>query len=399
MASHDNDSMRPSHRPWQAISLGPFWGVLLVGVLISLLVWRIAVRFEDEIVQARFQTHAAEQSQHIREQFDATTAALQDLASVYAISDVVTGEQFARFAAPVIERQPALQALSWNPVIKLTERAAHESAMRQDGKPGYRITERSAQGGVVAAAPRQQYVVVAAIEPLAGNEDASGFDVNSEATRRLALERARDSGVFSIAAPITLVQNLQLRQGALGFLPRYKPDLPVTTVEQRRAAVEGYFVAIVDISEAIAAAFAKEGLADMDIQVFTSAPGQVAAEWYSSTWATGSDPIDATPVQFSDRDKRPAYVLDLPWGGNIVGLRFVASPRCGRDLELRHVDEELNFAFASVRQEESTELAPSRFRGVARLHLTGLVRNPSAFVNSLRYWCHDEHGQEQRQPN
>ena len=244
-------------RDGSVLSSKLFWGVLLSGLLLTAIVWQTVVRVERQVTEARFQADAVERSFLIRGHFETTEAALEDLASLYATSEDVAGDDFARFVAPILERQASLRALSWNPVVGFEERETHEAAMREAGNPDYRITHRSETGELVAAPARDQYIVVALIDPLEGNESALGFDVSSQVTRRHAFERARDTATMSIATPIVLVQGEGESTGALGMLPVYRDGSAPSTVAQRREAIEGYVVAVVDIAESVSAALAK----------------------------------------------------------------------------------------------------------------------------------------------
>lgn len=306
-----------------AYSSGPFWIVLVVGILVSAVAWQIAVQNEERVAAAMFQVDAREQSLVIRRELQTASSALEDLASMYAVANVVTGEQFKRFVAPILARNPALKALGWNPLVTHAEREAYERALRESGFPGYRITERSPDGQIRAASRRDEYVVVAAIEPLEGNESARGYDVASETTRRMALERARDTGSLAIAAPIVLVQMPGESRSALGFLPRYRGAVTPATIAERRASLAGFLVVVVDISRTIAAALSNLSAEGIVLRIVTTPPGGTAAELYVSenfpqqAGATGTSAFsDALQLQHS---------TGFAWGGHKLDLQFVAT--------------------------------------------------------------------------
>jgi PAS domain S-box-containing protein len=98
--------------------------------------------------------------------------------------------------------------------------------------------------GFAARLGNSEQLAVVFIEPLdESNRLALGFDPMSEARRRAALERARDSGSPALSAKIVLVQDLRrgLRTaGFLLFLPVYSvPTLPASVAE-RRATLRGF---------------------------------------------------------------------------------------------------------------------------------------------------------------
>ena len=132
-------------------------------------------------------------------------------------------------------------------------REAYEQALRQEGYPDFQITEQTADGQLVRAARRPEYVVVSYIEPPAGNERAMGFDVASAQDRRDALQRARDTGQPSATGLLTLVQESSRQVGLLVFLPIYGQGLPRTTVEERRRSLHGYVTAVFRIDDTVEA--------------------------------------------------------------------------------------------------------------------------------------------------
>ncbi|HAN72817.1 MAG TPA: hypothetical protein DCQ36_14670, partial [Actinobacteria bacterium] len=132
---------------------------------------------------------------------------LEGLGSFFESSEQVTAAEFATYAGSALSRFPNLQALSWNPIVKGEDLAQFEEAQRSlVGLEAYSVKERNADGELVPVEPRDDYVAVALIEPMAGNGAALGFDINSNPTRQQAILRARDTGLPSATAPIDLVQ-------------------------------------------------------------------------------------------------------------------------------------------------------------------------------------------------
>ncbi len=292
-----------------------FWGVLLSGLALTGVVAKIVEHIDEHVIEARFQAKAVERSFLIRGQFETAESALVDLASLYAVNDEVSSDDFSRFVAPILERQTSLRALSWNPIVSHEEREAHEAAMRESANPGYRITHRSEQGELIAAPAREDYIVVAFIDPLEGNESALGFDVSSQITRRNAFERARDTGSMAIATPIVLVQGEGESTGALGMLPVYRDGSTPSTVELRRAAIEGYVVGVVDIAESVMAALANVDMADFDFNLTGTIPGGQPVELFASESFDASQQVEG----------RLSYAARFPLAGHEIEVCFFAS--------------------------------------------------------------------------
>jgi transcriptional regulator with AAA-type ATPase domain/predicted ATPase len=161
----------------------------------------------------------------------------------------VSHHTFRTFAQRSLARCPGLQALSWNRRVPDAQREAYEAAMRQEGFADFHITERNADGELVRAAHRPEYVVVSYIEPYAGNERAQGFDVASVPDRNNALQQARDTGEPRATGRLTLVQGGDGQFGVLLFLPIYAVGAPPATLEARRQHLQGYVTAVLRIGD------------------------------------------------------------------------------------------------------------------------------------------------------
>jgi PAS domain S-box-containing protein len=179
---------------------------------------------------------------------------LHALESLYASVPEVTRREFGTFVQRSVSHYPGLQALSWDIRVSAVERTAYEKAAQRDGYADFQITERTAQGQLVQAAHRPEYVTVYYLEPYRGNEQALGFDVASEPDRRDALEQARDTGEPVATGPVTLVQESHRPFGMLIFQPIYRQGLPRTTVEERRQHLRGYVTGVFWLSDMVEAA-------------------------------------------------------------------------------------------------------------------------------------------------
>ena len=171
---------------------------------------------------------------------------LDALGSLHGLSTAVadtTPEQFRAFT-DVLQRYPALHALSWNQHFSHPARESVDAYLSSVYGPGHSVTERAPDGSIQAAAIRPEYVAVILIEPFAQNRQALGFDVYSNPIRRAALNRARDTGQPIATAPISLVQEMGDQPGVLVFWPRYRDGAPSATLQQRQQNIVGYHTAV-----------------------------------------------------------------------------------------------------------------------------------------------------------
>ena len=164
-----------------------------LGVIVSLIVFRIVWKLEERTAAAAFERDAKNIDSSLRRSVETSLHEMESIAAFYAASREVNRHEFREFVKPFLARTPDIQALSWTPRVPGARRAAYEQAARRDGLPDFQITEMNVQGQLVKAAPRAEYFPVYFIEPYKGNEPALGFDLASEPKRLQALHMMRDT--------------------------------------------------------------------------------------------------------------------------------------------------------------------------------------------------------------
>jgi integral membrane sensor domain MASE1 len=129
---------------------------------------------ERERLQLIFERQATALAQALRNSLGDYLNVLQSLESFYTSSREVSRQTFRTFVQPALARYPGLQAVSLDLRVPDTQRDAYEEAVRREGYPEFQITEQNAQGEMVRAARRPEYLAVTYIAPYAGNEKALG---------------------------------------------------------------------------------------------------------------------------------------------------------------------------------------------------------------------------------
>ncbi|MSP24964.1 MAG: hypothetical protein EXR75_07325 [Myxococcales bacterium] len=207
----------------------------------------------------------ARQTAVIEESFRDAQAYSTLVRQLYAASREVSAVEFETFVrdAPFIS---GLQAISWISHVTKDERIAFEEAQIAARGALFLIRDKST-GQLGPAVERPEYFPVTFIWPKVGNEAAVGFDLASEPRRRLALDRARDSGEPAMTAPITIVQESQAQLSALLFTPHFLNDKPRETREERRQHLHGMVSAVLRMGTLLEAALATAKLLDEPIDV------------------------------------------------------------------------------------------------------------------------------------
>ncbi len=247
------------------------WTLLVGSLLVVLLgggtttaaaMW--AVREQRVVDELRFDQAVEDHVEAVAGELRRYEELLHSSRGLFAGSTEVSESEFAAFTDQLglRERYSSLQALNFKRRVADAGLPALVAA-RQQGDPLFALRD---------LAPGPEHWVILFISPGAENRDALGADTAARATSVPADEQARDSGELRRTGLVQLVQD---RDGLPGFvltLPVYRAGAPVATVQQRRAALQGWLTA---------AARGPDFLAS----VFADAPARVRLELYDGTRA------------------------------------------------------------------------------------------------------------------
>lgn len=206
-----------------------------------------------EWAEARLATQRVghERVREFRRVLQSTIEVSLAIGAFFDSSQHVERDEFRRFTEPFLAAHRAILALEWVPRVVRSDRDRHEDDTRSQWRRQYRITERSSTGRLVPAGNRSEYYPVHYIEPLEGNEPAVGFDLASDADRRVALQRAATSGSVAVTGRVQLVQG-EHSNAVLIFQPVYRPGMPAATVAERLSALQGLALCVVRVNDLVA---------------------------------------------------------------------------------------------------------------------------------------------------
>jgi len=216
---------------------------------------------------ARFQNAVQGTSDLIGRRLDVYLATLQSTATMWSIFDTVSTEQFHDYAArlDLQGRYPGIQGLGWS----------------------QRISPADPDGG-----PEERYSIEY-IEPMdARNRAALGYDMYSEATRRSAMARARDTGEPTLSGRVTLVQEISDREqaGFLLYVPVYGTGRSPTSVEERRERLQGFVYSPFRANDLFEGIFGEEARPRVSFRVYDGPTADPSELLHSHP---GSDPRGA----------------------------------------------------------------------------------------------------------
>ncbi|MBF0612376.1 MAG: response regulator [Magnetococcales bacterium] len=222
-------------RPWL---FQPFtaWIILVTSLFLTVLAWWLTDHYVIHRGRDRFHFQTEEIASAIQRRMVEYQALLYGCLGVFQASDHVSRQEFATYIQNLRLSQyfPGIQGIGYSKVVPPQEKASHIREVRSEGFPAYRLWPMG---------EREIYTSIIYLEPFTGrNLRAIGYDMFSEPIRREAMERARDTGQLATSGMVTLVQETQVdvQPGFLIYLPNYKKNLPLETVDQRRAALDGF---------------------------------------------------------------------------------------------------------------------------------------------------------------
>ena len=214
----------------------PAWVLFAAGVLLTLFVsYQVKQGIEMEAVK-RVGFSYDQAALKIQERLNTYAQILRGAAGLFTASDVITRQQWAAYVAKLRteESVPGVQGIGFAQVIPAGQLGAHISRIRREGFPDYTVRP-----------PGERAITTAIIylEPFRDrNLRAFGFDMFSEAVRRTAMERARDTGSATVSGKVELVQETakDVQAGTLMYVPVYRTGAAVDTVTQKQAALLGW---------------------------------------------------------------------------------------------------------------------------------------------------------------
>lgn len=214
--------------------------VAIVALLIplggTLLAWKISSQSSYERAQAQFAHLAAESEAALQHRMASYEQSLLSGIGLIAGSVSVERHEWRAFAEAmrVRDRFPGINGIGYMANVRPENLGAFIKETRQDGAPDFHVHPESDNG---------QYFIIKYLEPVDLNAPALGLNIAYDEGRLEAAMTARDTGEAAITGRITLVQDNRKGAGFALLLPFYKADMPVSTVEERRAAHEGWVFA------------------------------------------------------------------------------------------------------------------------------------------------------------
>ncbi|MBA4421395.1 MAG: hypothetical protein C0391_09630, partial [Anaerolinea sp.] len=256
--------------------IGPYV-VLLICLSLTGLVWLLINNFNRKLAQQRFQDRTNQIDTAITKRMEDYATVIRGGAALLTATGEVTRTEWRTYVEhlDISDTFPGIQGIGFSRVIQPSELAQHIQQIRAEGFPDYTVRPEG---------ERAVYTSIIFLEPFnARNQRVFGYDMFSEPIRRAAMERARDTDAASISGKVKLVQETEqdVQAGFLMYVPVYQHGMPTNSVEERRAALQGYVYSPFRIKDLIQGIFL-EPLDDIDFEIFDGVEVSLATLMYDS---------------------------------------------------------------------------------------------------------------------
>lgn len=237
--------------------------VLGLGLVITYSLWENEQQIIAQDLKLNFDFSVQENISLIKQRMLAYEQVLRGARGLFSASESVGRREFHDYvsALGLEDTYPGIQGVGFSLIVPAAQKESHIESIRGEGFPGYTIKP---EGG------RETYSSIIYLEPFTGrNLRAFGYDMFSEKVRRIAMERARDTGKVALSGKVRLVQeDGDLEQaGVLIYLPVYANGKHLDSVAARRSAIIGWVYSPFRMNDLMAGLFGRHAN-EMDLEIY-----------------------------------------------------------------------------------------------------------------------------------
>ncbi|MGE5432061.1 MAG: CHASE domain-containing protein [Syntrophomonadaceae bacterium] len=225
--------------------------------------WMDSRRETQKNASERFEFRVFEIKQAIHQRMQEYEKILLGGAGLFDVAKPVTRQMWRDYVhrLKISETSPGIQGIGFSILLRPSDIKPHEEKVRSQGYPQYKVWPEG---------EREFYTSIVFLEPFSGiNLRAFGYDMYSEPIRRKAMATAMDSGVTALTGKVRLVQegSTAVQEGFLMYLPVYRRDSELNTVEERRGALIGFVYSPFRMNDLINGLFG-QGPTDITLKIY-----------------------------------------------------------------------------------------------------------------------------------
>ena len=213
-----------------------FWISLTTVLLLIIFGWyKIRENSEDHALR-KFEITTQHEVDNLLTRMKEYERVLRGAAGLYNSSESITRDEWQRYyqSLQLDLSLPGVQALGFSKIFPKDQLTTIENQILNSGFPEFSIYPKG---------DRQTYSAIVFIEPFDDrNAMAFGYDMYSNPTRQIAMERAINTGLPSWSESVTLVQEIDddIQKGVLVYLPVYKKGAFPRSEVERQNTIYGF---------------------------------------------------------------------------------------------------------------------------------------------------------------
>ena len=248
--------------------------VLVVSLLATVWAWRIANDNVQQTAAVRFERQVGAVDNVVDEAINSHLSSLKGLQALYASSETVERKEFHAFVESLnlAHDYPSIRALEYVAYVPPELKDSVEQRWAEDGTAGYKV---------ITSLQDSASFTVEFIEPLAGNEARLGLDLSESGPHRAAATRARDTGEPSATAMLDLSRAPGDKNAFVIFLPIFRHGSPVSTVGERRQALQGWVAGVFQLRN-LSLSGSNLPLVEIDCEIYDGNAPSVGGLLYDS---------------------------------------------------------------------------------------------------------------------
>jgi CHASE1-domain containing sensor protein/two-component sensor histidine kinase len=241
--------------------------VLLLSLLITAALSIYVHDTNDALDRGRFERLADGRLDDIRDRMEIYNNFLRGAAGLLAVKPDASRTDWKAYVerSRIQELYPGMQGIGFAKRFSASQRDDVIRSMRAQGLDTFTIRPDH---------DRPDYTAILYLEPLdRRNQAAIGFDMLSDATRREAMERARDLGRAAMSGKVELVQEIDAdkQPGLLLYVPVFAGAMIPSSLEERRQRLIGWAYTPFRSVDLFGHSFSRDDRAELDFSVFDGA--------------------------------------------------------------------------------------------------------------------------------
>jgi PAS domain S-box-containing protein len=216
---------------------GVAWVVLGLCLLVTLIARQVSLHQVKQRGQERFNLQIQRVTNAILSQMKGCEQILNGAEGLFAASDYVTSREWQRYITSLeVLSRSGICALGFIANVRTNELVDFIASNHLDV-----VTD--------STAGKPPHYLIKYVEPLPANSPSRGFNIASDPRQREAAELACDTGACSLTPRSIWRQIDESRAAVLLLMPFYREGAAVASEKDRRAALEGWVFAALDLKE------------------------------------------------------------------------------------------------------------------------------------------------------